>query len=311
MDPESTREIHEHLGPERRGRSEAPTATEELLDAFARLRAGSLCVASGKGGTGKSVVTAALAVGLARQARTLLVDADFGVGNAHILQDVHPELSFLDVVEGQREVRDVRVPCGPRLDLVPGGSGVSRMASLAPFELHLVACGLEAIEIEYGYVLVDSAAGISSQTLAFAAASDVVLVVTTPDVTALTDAYAFLKVLLQRRGDVVPLFLVNRARDQEEARHVAERYVSAARKFLGREPRWIGWLPEDRAVVDSVNARQPVVLTHPHCPFARALERITAVVAAELERVPHRGLGRTLVRRVGWTPGLGGLNGSA
>src|SRR5690349_12834522 len=157
---------------------------------------------------------------LARRGRALIVDADLGVGNAHILQNVTPEVSFVDVVDGRLPVADIRAGCRENLDLLGGGSGVSRMAGLSSWGLPMLARGIEGIETEYRSVVVDSAAGISSQTIAFAAASDVVLLVTTPDVTAMTDAYAFLKALLLRRGDCQPLFVVNRASSEEEARGV-------------------------------------------------------------------------------------------
>ncbi len=273
-------------------------------ETLAAPRASSLCVASGKGGTGKSVVSASLANLLAHGGRTLLVDADMGVGNAHILQNVVPEHSFVDVVEGRCAVRDIRVPCRAQLDLLAAGSGVSRMAGLSSYEMHLVACGLESVEQEYKYLLVDSAAGISTQTVAFAAASDVVLIVTTPDVTALTDAYAFLKVLLQRKADCTPLFVVNRATSAEEGEHVADRMRSVARKFLGREPRFVGTLPDDRAVVRSVNERAPVVESEPSSLFSVAMHRLGLTLIEELARVHARGVGRSLLRSAGYTPGL-------
>jgi flagellar biosynthesis protein FlhG len=270
---------------------------------FAALRAHSLCVASGKGGTGKTVVSASLATLSAKKGRTLILDADLGVGNAHILHNLCPEHTLADVVEGRLSVREIRVTCRPQLDLLAAGSGISRMAGLSTYEMHLVAVGVESLETEYKHVIVDSAAGISSQTIAFAAASDVVLLVTTPDVTALTDAYAFLKVLLQRKPDLVPLFLVNRATSEQEAEHVAERLRGVARKFLGREPRYVGWLPDDHAVTECVNARSPVVVRAAESPFALALEPILVTLRAEFERVHPRGLGRSLLRTVGYTPG--------
>jgi len=199
-------------------------------------------------------------------------------------------------------VREVLVHARPQLDLLAAGSGVSRMAGLSNFEMHLIACGLESLERDYQLVLIDSAAGISSQTVAFAAASDVVLIVTTPDVTALTDAYAFLKVFTQRRADCVPLFVVNRAADVAEAESVAERFRAVARKFLSREPRSIGWIPEDRAVVRSVSAREPVVASEPDSPAAQALQRIAVELQQELAAHHARGLGRQLLRTVGYTP---------
>lgn len=293
-----------------RTRSESAEAAHGSVDRarhelYAAPRAHSLCIASGKGGTGKSVVSASLGTLLARTGRTLLVDADLGVGNAHILHDLCPPHSFVDVIEGRLSVRDIRVSARPQLDLLAGGSGVSRMAGLTAYELHLVAVGLESVEQEYQHVLVDSAAGISNQTIAFAAASDVVLVVTTPDVTALTDAYAFLKVLLQRRGDLVPLFVVNRATSEDEALHVADRLRNVSRKFLGREPRYLGYLPDDRHVVEAVNARRPAVLHSPAAPFAQALHELAVRLQHEFTRLPARGVGRTMLRSVGYTPDLG------
>jgi flagellar biosynthesis protein FlhG len=255
----------------------------------------SVCVASGKGGTGKSVVSASLSALFTRVGRTLIIDADMGVGNAHILQDVAPLHSFVDLVEGRCSVREILAPCAPALDLLAAGSGVSRMASLSSWELHLVAGGIDEIEHDYARIVVDSAAGISNQTVALAAASDLVLLVTTPDVTALTDAYAFLKVLLMRRADARLVFVVNRASSPQEGARVADRLQAAARKFLGHDPRCIGVLPDDRAVVRCVNARAPVVVREPDAPFSRALREVFARVQTELEREEPRGLGRSLM----------------
>ncbi len=258
-------------------------------------RGWSVCVASGKGGTGKSVVSASLAAMFARVGRTLIVDADMGVGNAHILQDVAPVHSFVDLVEGRCSVRDILSPCAPSLDLLAAGSGVSRMASLSSWELHLVAGGIDEIERDYTRIVVDSAAGISNQTVALAAASDLVLLVTTPDVTALTDAYAFLKVLLMRRAEARVVFVVNRASSPQEGARVAERLQAAAHKFLGCEPRCIGVLPDDRAVVRCVNARAPVVVREPDAPFSRGLRDVFETVQMELGREVPRGLGKSLM----------------
>lgn len=272
------------------------------LEALDSTRAASLCVASGKGGTGKSVVTASLATIFSRTTRTLIVDADLGVGNAHILQDVTPELSFVDVVDGRLSVGEIRVPCRANLDLLGGGSGVSRMAALSSWEMHMLARGIEALETEYGRLVVDSAAGISGQTIAFAAASDAILIVTTPDITALTDAYAFLKALLQRRPDCDPMFLVNRATSDEEAERVAERLIGVSRRFLSREPRFVGALPEDRAVVRSVSERAPAVVCEPESPFARAIECLAVRIVEAIERGRPKGLGRSLMRSAGYSP---------
>jgi flagellar biosynthesis protein FlhG len=267
-------------------------------------RAASLCVASGKGGTGKSVTTASLAARFARLGRTLIVDADMGIGNAHILQGVSPDRSFVELVAGTASPREVIASCGPGLDLIAAGSGVSKMAELSAFEMHRIAEALEHLETGYQHLLVDSAAGVSSQTVTLAAASDLCLLVTTPAVTAMTDAYAFLKVLLRSAPDAEPLLVVNRARDLEQARSVVARMETVSRRFLGRSPRWIGWVPEDEAVMEAVNARAAVVRHAPGSPAALALDHLGEVLEVELARVRHRGLGRSLMGRVVHSPRL-------
>ncbi len=277
----------------------APAASVRRPDVGPGTHARSLCIASGKGGTGKSVVTASLAAVLAETKRVLVVDADLGVGNAHILQDVSPEHSLVDLVEGRACARDVLARCGRNLDLLAAGSGVSHVAALEPWEMSLVAGAVAELERDYDWVLVDSGAGISSQTVSLAAACDRVLLVTTPDVTALTDAYAFLKVLVQRDPRAVPCFVVNRATSATEAEEVAERLRGAARKFLGREVGYLGWLPDDRAVVRCVNARTPVVRREPAAPFATGLRELAAVLGRDVATGPTLGLGGRLARSAG------------
>lgn len=269
-----------------------------------RPRPVSLCIASGKGGTGKSIVSASLAALLAARGRTLLVDADLGVGNAHILQDVTPAATCVDVVEGRLGVREALTPCGKNLDLLAAGSGVPRMAELSGYELHLVASGLREIEPDYRFVLLDSAAGVSHQTIAFARASDLVLIVTTPDLTAMTDGYAFLKLLFAGRVGTRALLLVNRAANAEEADEVTRRIARVGERFLGAAPRCIGWLPHDPIVSTCVNRRGSVVNLEPGAEVSRSLRRIAASVVEELAQVQARGFGHELQREVGYSARL-------
>jgi flagellar biosynthesis protein FlhG len=259
-------------------------------------RAVSICVASGKGGTGKSVLTASLASLMSARGRTLIVDGDLGVGDAHILQDISPTHTLVDLVEEGLPIQDVLMPCGAQVDLLAGGSGVSHMAGLTSYELRMLASGLEEVERDYRFLLVDSAAGVSGQTLGFAAASDVILLVTTPCLTAMTDAYAFLKALLARRPDSPVLLLVNRATSELEAQRVAERLGNVSGRFLGVRPRPIGWLPEDPAVTRAANHRQPVVVDEPDAEVSKAMRRFAVNLLEEVSSVHARGLGRWLLR---------------
>ncbi len=206
---------------------------------------------------------------------------------------------------GSGDVREVIVPCAEDLDLLAAGSGVPRMAELSAFELHLIATGLSEVETEYGYLLVDSAAGISRQTVSFAAACDLVLVVTTPDLTAMTDAYALLKVLYAKHPECRPLLLVNRAGGDQEAHDVAERIARVCTRFMGSGPRFLGWLPDDRTVTSCVNRRAAVVLLEPEAPFGQALAFLQERIFSQLELHPGGGVGRRLLQEIGYSPGMG------
>jgi flagellar biosynthesis protein FlhG len=229
-----------------------------------------------------------------------VLDADFGCANAHLLHDVHPERSLIDVVEGRLSVRDILMECGGNLALLPGGSGFARLAGLTDFELHVVARGIEELEPSFRYLCVDSAAGLSNQTVGFATACDLVLLVTTPDVTAMTDAYAFLKVFVRQNPRAMPLLVVNRCTERGEAEHVAQRVTDVTRKFLGRDLVCIAALPEDRAAFRCTQHRMPVTVGEPHSPLAVALRGLAQIVQEALASVPARGAGASLVRTIGY-----------
>ncbi len=258
------------------------------------VRAASLCVASGKGGVGKSVISASLSAYLATRGRTLLVDADLGMGNAHILQGVQPRSSLVDFIEREHTVGDIRTRCGESLDLLAGGSGIPHMAGLKREDRARLAVQLAELEVAYQFLVVDSAAGISNQTMAFGSAADRLLLVVTPDLTSMTDAYGFLKVHSQVRPAAEVLFVVNRVQDEESAHRTAARFKEVSQRFLAVQPRWLGFIPDDPAVGASVNQRLPLLLSEPSSVAGRALTGIAAQIFSELECLCPRGLGRSL-----------------
>ena len=268
-------------------------------DPLAAVRARSMCVVSGKGGTGKSTLTASLAASLERHGRVLLVDADLGVGNAHLFCDLQPKRTLADVVRGECSAREAVVPVRGQLDLLAGGSGCLGVASLDREQLQLLGKGLYSLEERYRSILIDGAAGLSSQTLQLAAAADIVLVVTTPDVTAMTDAYALIKVLCAERPGLVPYLVVNRVFDASEGHAAAERMRAVARRFLDVEIRLLGLLPEDRSAYRCTQRRQPVVLGEPDEPLGLALADLAQRLQKELDHLHPHGVGRVLCHRLG------------
>jgi flagellar biosynthesis protein FlhG len=244
-----------------------------------------ICVASGKGGTGKSLVSANLGVYLARKSgAVVLFDADLGLANAHLLLGMRPRRNLSHVLRGHEELDSV-LETGPGgLRLLSGGTGLSVPGSVGDAEIYQIAAQLEVLESEFDYVVVDAAAGIGPTTMALLYTASEAVVVTTSDITAMTDAYALLKTLVRHHPDSRTWLLANRTRRNEEGLEIHERICAVSRKYLGHTPRYLGAIPEDPRVAESIARRRPLLLSHPRTPAARAVlaaaRRLVAASAA-------------------------------
>jgi flagellar biosynthesis protein FlhG len=200
-----------------------------------------------------------------------LLDADLGLANLDVLIDARSRANLAHVVAGQRKLRDVVVdlPCG--VQLVPGASGLTRMADLNEFQRNTLLQELSTLEEENDVIVLDTGAGIGRNVTSFAAGADTVLVVSTPEPTSITDAYAVIKVLHQQGSQARVGLLVNFADSRNEARATYNRIAGVARQFLGAAIYDAGYVLADPKVAQAVRKRQPYVLAYPHCPASRCV----------------------------------------
>lgn len=261
----------------------------------------SIAVASGKGGTGKSVLAASLASYFASQEkRVTLFDADLGVGNAHILQGVSPAYTAAHVISGLVELEDIALLAPTGVRVIPAGSGVAGLASLDRQGLQRIARGFSRVEESSDLLLIDSGAGISDQTIFFLLAADWILLVTTPDLTAMTDAYALIKVVHLRDPSIPIQLVVNRARNETEGRSVSEKIRGVAKRFLGKEIGCLGCIPEDVVVGESVSKKSPFWTMRPDAISSHALAELAEKIEALHQPVSHVGSFSTrILSRVG------------
>jgi flagellar biosynthesis protein FlhG len=243
-----------------------------------------VCVTSGKGGTGKSVMTSNLAVHLAASGVNILaVDADMGLANLHLLLGIKPARTVMEVIERGASLQEVAEigPVGVRL--AAGGSGMPEMADLHPERLRRLVLAMEDPGGRADVVLVDTGAGIGRATTSFLYALEQILVVTTPDVTAMTDGYAVIKNVARNNGTARLSLVVNRAASAVEGLEIFGRIDAVCRKFLSRSLLYLGHILDDPGVPASVSARIPILLNQPASPAAACF----------------RGVGRALLLEIG------------
>jgi len=238
-------------------------------------------IVSGKGGVGKSNVALNLSILLSASGnRVALVDADLSLANLDVLVNVDVRANLSHVIGGTRQLADVIVTLPSGVQLVPGASGLARLAHLSEFQRAQLLRELGSLEADNDIIVVDCGAGIGPDVLHLAASADTVMVVTTPEPTAITDAYAVIKVLTQRGYDGQLSLLVNFAADRDEARATYQRISGVARQFLGAKVMDAGYVLADEKVRQAVRRREPFVLAFPRCQASRCLAALATKLCA-------------------------------
>jgi flagellar biosynthesis protein FlhG len=239
-----------------------------------------LAITSGKGGVGKTNVVVNLAVALARlRHRIVVLDADFGLGNVDVLLGLAPAMHLGHVLSGEKTLREVIVDGPEGIHIIPASSGLRELTLLTPAHWERLASGLQALSEDYDFLLVDTAAGIADNVIDLVATTDRVLIVTSPEPTAVVDAYAVIKVLTANGVQKDLGVLVNDARDAEEASIVFRQLQVAAERFLNRRVQSYGFVAHDPAVRDAVCLQQPVVFQHPQSPASLCFRMLASRVA--------------------------------
>ncbi len=248
-----------------------------------------LAIVSGKGGVGKTNVAVNLSICLAaRQNRVTLIDLDMGLANADLLLGMTPKFTLAHVVSGSRTLKEITLAGPAGLRFIPGASGLENLANLSEFERQNLLLQLQNLDTNTDMLVLDCGAGISRSVMRFAQSAHRVMVVTTPEPTALTDAYAAVKTLSrdQYRGAIG--VLVNKATDRVEAETTFRRIAEVAKRFLNYSIANFGFVLQDTSVVQAVRARLPVVMRFPHSPasacFAAVAESMTVDSSAATRR---------------------------
>lgn len=232
-----------------------------------------IAVTSGKGGVGKSNFSINFALALtALGQKVVIIDLDLGMANIDILLGLTPRYNILDMTEKNLSIWDI-MEQGPRgLQFIAGGSGLNDVLELGESGMGRILGQMEKLHGYADIILLDMGAGISQDSLRFILAADEVMLITTPEPTAITDAYSMLKILHAKNPNTLIKLLINRVQNSQEGKQVAEKIRLVAKKFLKYEVATFGYLTEDSHVMQAVKKQVPFCLEYPNCKATKGLK---------------------------------------
>jgi flagellar biosynthesis protein FlhG len=253
-----------------------------------------IAITSGKGGVGKTFVSANLAAALAKRGlRVLVLDADLGLANLDVVLNLYPKITLHDVFTGKAKLEEaiVRAPGG--FSVLLAGSGMVEYSRLAPEVRDDFLRIIGGLVPHYDVVLLDTGAGISDVVLFAVSMASEVVVVATPEPTSLTDAYATIKVLVgQQKRQTIRMVINQTARLGDgraittQLQQVLDRFVTTA---TGKQVRLIhmGDIPVDPAVRQAIMRRQLMMQSTPGCPAAMAISQLAVKIEDALSTRNH------------------------
>ena len=252
-------------------------------DTVRRHTARVITVTSGKGGVGKSNVAVNLGICL-RQAgkRVVILDADFGLANIEVMLGIRPQYNLADLMFRGKNLTDI-ITYGPEnLGFISGGSGIQELTNMTRDQLNYLQQRLFELDELTDYIIVDTGAGISDSVLQFVASGAEVLLVTTPEPTSITDAYALMKALNKRSEfdpeNTVIKMIANRANSYHEGKELFEKLSVVVNKFLDIKLEYLGTVPQDSNISKSVMLQKPISLVYPTSKAAIAFKEMATMI---------------------------------
>jgi flagellar biosynthesis protein FlhG len=239
-------------------------------------------ITSGKGGVGKTAVTANIAVSLAGMGKKVLIlDADLGLANIDVVFGLAPKYNLNHFFSGEQELSTILVDGPNGVKILPAGSGVQNFTRLDSQQKQKLLDGLDRMHNDFDFVLIDTEAGISENVTYFNTAAQEILVVTTPDPTAITDAYALMKLLSTQYHEKRFNLVVNMIQSEEEALDVYRKLTMVSNRYLDISIEFLGSIPADRQMIDAIRKQKVIVELYPGSRITTAFTQLASTLCSE------------------------------
>ncbi|MBQ9494548.1 MAG: MinD/ParA family protein [Treponema sp.] len=250
-----------------------------------------LAITSGKGGVGKTNVAVNMAIAYAQIGKkVILIDGDLGMANVNVLLNQVPPYNLMHVITKKKSMKDIILDTEFGIKFIAGANGFSKIANLSVEELEAFAKQF-ALLGSADIIIIDTSAGIANNVLQFVAAADEVYVVTTPEPTAITDAYGIIKIIATEvvEHPVNIRLLVNRVHSADEGKRISERIITIVSQFLGYKVDYIGFVYDDPVVQASVIRQKPFIVVNPTSKPAVCIKHIIGRIE-KIEPVENKGV---------------------
>lgn len=239
-------------------------------------------ITSGKGGVGKTAVTANTAVSLAKLGKKVLIlDADLGLANIDVVFGLAPKYNLNHFFSGEQDLGSILVEGPNGVKILPAGSGVQNFTRLDSQQKQKLLDGLDLMHNDFDFVLIDTEAGISENVTYFNTAAQEILVVTTPDPTAITDAYALMKLLSTQYHEKRFNLVVNMIQSDEEALDVYRKLTMVSNRYLDISIEFLGSIPADRQMIDAIRKQRVIVDLYPASRITTAFTLLAGTLCSE------------------------------
>jgi len=235
-----------------------------------------IAVTSGKGGVGKSNISVNLAIAFAQTGKkVVLIDGDLGMANVNVLLGITPKANLLDVLNKKKKINDIILNTELGIQIIAGANGFSTIANLNEEQRNFFAEEFTALS-SFDIIIIDTGAGVSENVLRFIEAADEAYVVTTPEPTAITDAYGLIKIIATEfsNSQIVMKLIVNKVHSADEGKRIAERIITIVAQFLNAPVEYLGFIYDDSVVTSSVLRQKPFMVSQPNSKAAMCIKHI-------------------------------------